>query len=47
MKDDGETVGENGEEGPLADRQAQNHGSRENELSGLDNFPSAPPGVIP
>lgn len=30
MKDDGETVGGDGEEGPWEDRLDRNHGSREN-----------------
>ena len=42
MSDLENTVGD-GEEGPLEDREAQNHGAVKNGLSGQKPVPSAPP----
>jgi hypothetical protein len=43
MTDDLEPTVTHGQDEPSGARADQNHGSRENELSGPDNFPSAPP----
>ena len=46
MTDDPDPTVAHGEEGPSGDREDRNHGSRENELSGPSNLPSAPPNPV-
>ena len=43
MTKDADPTVTNGQREPSGSRTVQNHGSRENELSSLDNLPSAPP----